>query len=394
MRDEHASEPSGVGSPLRILHLTAYWPNQAAPTEAIFVREHVRAAATRTEAAVLYLAREEAERSLVDVVRGDDPELCVGRVRYRRFGRPLSYLALAAGTIRAYRGLARGGFRPDVIHAHQLVAALPALLLGRVYRVPVAYTEHWTIFLPENPFPISPATRLAAKFAIGRANIVLPVSHAWRRAVEALGMHGRFHVVPNVVDTELFRPSGRKRERHPSLRLLSVGHMDERAKGIDLLLRAVARLRSRGTAVELDLVGDGEGREEYEALARTLGVSDAVRFQGLLPKERVAALMRGADLFVLASRFENSPCVLIEATAAGLPVVATEVGGVAELVTADTGVLAPPEDADAFADAIERAASALDTFDADAMSRAAASRFSIDAVGRALAQVYVELVTR
>src|ERR671939_115753 len=92
-----------------------------------------------------------------------------------------------------------------------------------------------------------------------------------------------------------------------------------------------ARLR-----VVPNVVGDGPRRPEYEALAGELGVAERVRFAGLRPKADLAERMRAADLFVLASRFENNPCVVLEAMASGLPVVATRVGGVPELMTADS----------------------------------------------------------
>jgi len=315
------------------------------------------------------------------------------RIRYRRFGRPLSYVALFVGAIKVFRDLSRTGWRPEVVHTHQLATAFPALLLRLLYRVPVVYTEHWTIFLPENPLTLSRQTQLAAKFAISHADRMLPVSRAWQDAVVAQGFDGRFRVVPNVVDTHLFRPPEQARTRN-GLRLLSVGHLDGDAKGVDLLLHATRTLRDRGHAVQLYLVGDGPDREKHEALARDLGIDDVVRFYGLLPKVRVADLMREVDVFVLASRFENSPCVLVEAASAGLPAVATDVGGVSELVTHDVGVLARPGDPDAIADAVERMLEALSSFDPHATSAAARRRFSIEAVGRVLGAVYAELVPR
>src|SRR5262249_53929313 len=149
-----------------------------------------------------------------------------------------------------------------------------------------------------------------------------------RRGIEAEGIEAAFTVVPNVVDTDLFAGDG---GRPRNGRLLAVGLLYE-AKGYEFLLRAVADLARGGRHLDLDIVGDGPGRETYERLAVELGISERVTFQGLLPKPEVARMMREAELFVLTSRYDNNPCVVIEAMASGLPVVATSVGGIPELV--------------------------------------------------------------
>src|SRR5439155_8745708 len=87
---------------------------------------------------------------------------------------------------------------------------------------------------------------------------------------------------------------------------------------------------------------DGPLRGALEARADSLGVGDRIAFRGLLPKPEVARVLRGADAFVLTSRYDNNPCALIEALACGLPVVATAVGGVPELVDDTNGLLARP----------------------------------------------------
>src|SRR5207245_987880 len=97
-------------------------------------------------------------------------------------------------------------------------------------------------------------------------------------------------------------------------------------------LEAFAQLVRDGRDLGLDVVGDGPGCETYAGLAHELGLDGRVVFHGLQPKEEVARLMRNAGLFVLTSRYDNNPCVLIEAMASGLPVVATAVGGIPEMI--------------------------------------------------------------
>jgi glycosyltransferase involved in cell wall biosynthesis len=102
-------------------------------------------------------------------------------------------------------------------------------------------------------------------------------------------------------------------------------------------------------------------------------------------------MMREADLFVLGSRFENSPCVVIEAMASGLPVVATRVGGVPELVHDGVGVVAEPRDPASLAAAIETALARLGDYDSAALRRTATEGFSREHIGAELRDIYREL---
>jgi len=218
------------------------------------------------------------------------------------------------------------------------------------------------------------------------------VSEDLRSALASRAPSARFRVIPNAVDVSLFSPGERRNGTPP--RLLTVGLLDTPRKGLDVLLEAFARLRDVGGApvFRADIVGDGALRPEYEALAARLGLSDVVRFRGLLPKAEIAELMRGSDLFVLGSRYENNPCVVIEAMATGLPVVATAVGGVPELVDSETGSLAPPLDPAALGDRIGDALARIGSFDRKLIARRSRERFSRESVGAELASTYEALV--
>jgi L-malate glycosyltransferase len=365
-------------SRLRVLYVTTNYPRPELPVDGPFVREHARAAALHADVRVVHLDRSAGRRGLAETqaVDEDPPTL---RVRYRRFGKPVSVAAFVAGSLGAYRRLVREGFEPDVLHANSHLSALPALTLGRLYRKPVVYSEHWSAFLPDNPAELAGGMSALARIALRGADVVLPVSEAMRRALEVAGSPKRTVVVPNVVDDRLFRPGG---EREPGL-LLTAGMLGENeAKGVDYLLRAVALV----DGVRLDVVGDGPLRTEYERLAHELEIDERVRFHGFLPKPELAERMRRADLFVLASRFENNPCVVLEAMASGLPVVATRVGGLPELVDETSGVLVEPRNPDDIARGIR--ATLEGRFDREAIAKRALERYGREAIGRQLAEIY------
>ncbi len=150
---------------------------------------------------------------------------------------------------------------------------------------------------------------------------------------------GRISVVRNGLDLDAFglRSSPPRRRR-----IVSVGRFRPE-KAQEVLIAAVARLRPSWPDIRLRLVGDGPREEELRGVASALGVSDLVEFLG--HRDDVPRVLRDADVFVLPSRIEAAPNAVLEAMAAGLPVVATNVGGIPEVVTSGlNGLLVPPDD--------------------------------------------------
>lgn len=316
-----------------------------------FTRDHFRAASLFADVAVLHARKTRQEAGPLE------REGEVVRVRFRR--RPFPA---------ALRALPELPFRPDLVHGHFYDAAGATLLIARRLGVPFVLTEHSTL--------ARPLTRLE-RCAFREAGRVMPVSRMLQAYLESCGLEARYEVVPNVVDLDHFahRPRG---DSGKVRRLVAVTRMTP-IKGVPDLLEALRLVKSEGW--HCDLIGGGERLEEYRALG-----DDRVTFHGELHRPEVAARLRQADLFVLASRLETFSVATVEAMACGVPVVATACGGPEELVGPESGEIVPPGDPTALARAIDRALSR--SFDSGAISRSVAGRFGAEAVGARLREVY------
>jgi glycosyltransferase involved in cell wall biosynthesis len=207
-----------------------------------------------------------------------------------------------------------------------------------------------------------PARRRRTEEALRSADGVIAVSHELADRVVQMGADPeRVFVNHDGVDTSLFCPGSKDDARRrlgldPSTkRLLFIGNLVD-VKGVDVLLIACCQLRRAKYAFELDIVGQGPLRQSLEAQARRLGV-DHVHFRGALPQNELPDWYRAADVFVLPSRSEGVPNVILEAMACHTPVVATRVGGIPEIAAPEVCTLVPPDDATALANALAHALS-------------------------------------
>ena len=184
---------------------------------------------------------------------------------------------------------------------------------------------------------------------------------------------GSVSVLPLIVDDRDERATAWRR---PELRETVFGYAArvEEGKGPLVLLEALAELKRGGAPAVVRLAGAGPQLPEAKALARALGLRDSCEFVGFYMKPAGrSAFMRSLDVFVLPSLAEGTPNSVIEAMAHGLPVIASEVGGIPDLLSADAGILIPPGDAAALAGAMRRLASDPDL--RARMGRAARERY-------------------
>lgn len=306
---------------------------------------------------------------LEDIVRLDG--IPVHRLQYRKL-LPLKWAPKAG--VRSLRSELLESLRRihaevslDLVHAHVLFptacAAVPAASqLG----IPVLATAHGSDVHTHSEN--NRIIRRLVRKAVASSSRTLAVSHGLAREIRALVGEGpRIEVNHLGVDLEKFRPTTCRRRLRERLGLppdgvgiCMVGRL-VKEKGVNELFRAFVRLRAQDPECWLLVVGDGPIKATLEGWAREAGVASALHLTGSRPHGEIPNLLNSADIFTLPSYDEGLPNTILEAMACGLPVVATDVGGVSDaVVDGESGLLIQPARIDALTDALARLVSDSD----------------------------------
>jgi glycosyltransferase involved in cell wall biosynthesis len=351
---------------MRVLAVTNLFPNPWQPNRAPFNRQQLGALARRHQVCVIApipwtdefsLRRRRADPALSADRRVTCGGLDVVHPRYLFPPRVLRgfYGHLFRRCIEDHFHRAVDRFKPDVVLA---AWAYPdgwaAVQLAREAGLPVVIKVHGSdvLLLP----PRSARSRRTAQ-ALQQSDAVVAVSrHLADRVAELRVRQDKISVVYNGLNTGLFCPGDRASARR-NLRIvlntplvLYVGNLLP-VKGVDVLLDACRHLARSGASFQCHLIGHGPMCRELERRITESGLRGSVLLVGPRPLEQLTDWYRAANVLVVPSRSEGVPNVALEAMACGTPVVATDVGGIPEIV--DRRYLVPPENPQALAEAID-----------------------------------------
>lgn len=376
---------------MRIVVITTFYPNAADPLRAVFVRNLVRAMASREDVTVISpVARRPwrtgtTRRLQEKAANGHEIPDGIEVFHPGFIAIPglsfLNGLSIMIAVLPVLRKLRQRG-AADVVHAHCAYPdAVGAALAARQVGVRLLVTAHGSdINVHARRFLLAPQIR----WALRRASGVVGVSRALCEQMAALAPDIRDcirHIPCAGVDPAVFKLRSRNLVREqlkldPESRILVFVGQLVPIKGVEVLLDAWRELLTSRFLRDTDqllLIGEGPLLGRLQRLVSESGCAGTVRFLGGMEQHRVAEWMSAADLLCLPSRNEGSPNVIIEAQACGVPVIATAVGGVPEMVVPGvSGFVCPAGDSGALAAAIARG---LGTpWDASAIAAGAASR--------------------
>jgi glycosyltransferase involved in cell wall biosynthesis len=373
--------------------LPAWYPNQTDSMAGLFVKYHARAVLQYADVAVLHIITNANQNKGIEYQHTLDGNLqtVIAYIRKRKGNLwdklffPLRYIV---ASIKGYKLIKRFFGTPDINHVHILTRSGVLALYKKITTgIPYIITEHWSRYLPQNSVSYTGAVhKWFTRRVANNAAVITTVSKHLGYAMQTHGLRNTYKQISNVVDVNYFKPLSPKPKNIKPI-LLHVSCFDEKPKNVKGILTAAKQLEEKGFDFELRLVGNGADWQMCVDYAQTLYLK-SVTFVGLATGDNLLKEYQTADGFILFSNFENQPVVILEAFACGIPVIATNVGGIPEIVKPGMGIIIEPKDITALVASMQQILTNPAIFDTKNMRRHAEENFSYEGVGKQFYDIY------
>ncbi|MDY6802144.1 MAG: glycosyltransferase [Bacteroidota bacterium] len=373
-----------------ILFLSSWYPTRLFPFRGDFVKRHAKAVGLYNKVLCLHVIKDHGLKRKYEIVENNSEENLVEVIFYFK-SKWLSKLKYIYYYIRGMHYIQKRFGKPDLIHGNVLYPiGIVVFLLSSIYKIPYIFTEHWTGFLNGTYQRINFLKRHFYNYIGKKARKVIPVTANLKKAMTVSGVYAKYAVIPNVVETEVFQTQSNPDEYKKSI--LHVSNIRDEHKNISGLLRSISKLRLMRQDFVLNII-NSEQNEALIEISDSLGLTgNYVNFCGKKEYAEVAQYMAKSAFLVLFSNYENLPCVIIEAFAAGLPVLSTDVGGIKEHLDKEKGILIEKGNEEQLVDKLNFMLDHYQDFDKQLLANYAYENFSFEKVGYKYLKIYEEVL--
>lgn len=378
---------------LNILFLPRWYPHRYDPMPGLFIQRQAEAVSAYCNVAVLYVHADEHAANRYEIDFAEEHGIRVVRVYYRE-----QHIPLLTGFLKIFRFFRAHqlgfkmlrSFQPDLVHVHVLTAeGVVAMGLKLLKGIPYGITEHWSRYLPANNTYSGGFRKMITKQVVRSASVMIAVSESLKSAMLKSGLvNSDFLVVPNPVDTNLFTTVSRVRN-NPVKRFIHISCFEDRPKNISGFLDAVKNISEKRSDFECFLIGDGPEFNLWKSRADELGLlGKQVFFTGLKGQNELVREIQAADFMVLSSNYETFATVVIECLSCGIPVVATNVGVVPEIINETNGIMVPAGDGKALEQAINRMLDQCRSYNPGLIRNTILHKFDTETIANQLFEIY------
>ena len=279
--------------------------------------------------------------------------------------------------------LKKKGFSPDLVHCNVMnPAGIIAKYWRRKHKLPYVITEHWTGYLQtDGRYQSSAILKLSLPKIAKRSELILPVSEDLKNALSTNNLGKKFKVLRNVVNTDKFFPKEKSKDR-----FLVVADLEDQQKNVSGILEAFKAFNINYPEIKLSIAGGGPDEVSIKQKAKELGLDKVVTFHGRIPAESLNEILAQSFASILFSNYENLPCVIVESFSAGIPFIATNVGGIAEVINKERGIIINKGNQKELAEAFELMLK--NDFDRGKLRDYALNNFSYKEIGQQLDKIY------
>lgn len=380
---------------MHILWLVSWYPDEISPYNGDFIQRHAIAVSRYAKITVMYVAQHGPEVEMAHskqlVTATDELEEIRIYFNYKKTGLALldklrynwKYFSAYKRFMQIYLQELK---KPDIVHVHiPMKAGRMALWLKDKLKVPYLVTEHSSAYSSEVPDAYERRGsyyRTWVKRIFENAAAVTTVSEKLGKRLQQLFAIKDMRIIPNVANTEYFNYDPKVPAR---FRFLHASTMDH-PKNVEGILRTLHEIKN--TRDDWECVMLGWDTPALRKQCDELGLNDHVQWKGVVSYREVAVEMQHASALLMFSRYENQPCVILEALCCGLPVIATGVGGIPEIINNTNGILVEPGNENELLTACIQCMDEYSFYNRSEIAQKAQHLFSYDAVGKQLVELY------
>jgi glycosyltransferase involved in cell wall biosynthesis len=380
---------------MKVLWLTSWYPSRLNKFTGDFIQRHAQATSHFCKVHLIFVKKDiNLPINSINVEKNINGNLTEQIIYYNSFKtnfKILDRLISFYNYKKHYRNAVIQYFKtqgkPNYVHVHvAMYAGVVAMWIKRTWNIPYFVTEHWVGYYREcvpSIYDNSFFFRWLNKQVLKKTTLFFPVTKGLGEKVKTDFVDVSYQVIPNVVNTNIFKYTN---SAPAKFRFIHISHINFQ-KNPEGMFAAAKLLKNRGYDFELFMLGNES--DELNELANKHGLlPEVVIYKNAVPYEQVAGFIQNSSAFLLFSRFENLPCVLLEALCCGLPVISTHVGGIAEVVHDGNGILVENENIEQLADAMQKIMDNYKRYDHVKIAAEAAAKFSYTQVGGQIASFY------
>ena len=386
---------------MNILWLTSWYPNRISPFDGDFIQRHALAVASCIPLTVIYVAQygESVPVNKGEIVitnNGNLKEIVIF-FSFKRTGiKIIDKMIYNWKYYSAYKKYIRQHFAgnglPDMIHVHvPMKAGTIAQWIKSKWHIPYIVSEHSATYVPGPPDSFKNRSlyyrkRVASVFR--KASAVTSVSQHDGYLIKKIFSLKEVNVIRNVVDTDHFYYEGNSKNDPFSFIHVSAMNYQKNIEGIIAAFDVLAKQRKDW---RLQLIGNDSN--DIKKMITAAGIQDKVLLPGEISNAAVAQQMQRSNALVMFSRYENFPCVIIEALCCGLPVIASRVAGIPEAVNDSNGILVDNGNVQQLAEALAAIMEVYERFNRKEIAAHAASQYNYGLIARQFISLYKTVLT-
>jgi glycosyltransferase involved in cell wall biosynthesis len=376
-----------------ILWLPSWYPSKVDLYNGDFTQRQAKSVALFRKIIVLFLIHApDLKNHKIEIEKSEDGNLIEWRVYYpKKYNSPkiINVAKYFWFLIGSYFHIIKQYGLPQLIHVNVIgKSAFLALILKKIKSIPYLITENWTGYYSTDPGGLHTKGYFMKWYynsIFKNTSLFIPVSNDLGKQVQKMYPEIKYEIVPNTVDTSLFN-NVKFKDTTSIKRIIHVSTLGYQ-KNIEGLIAVIKPLAMQRNDFELILIGPYSPKVKKEIDEDDI-LMKRVKLTGNISYAEVGNYMKDSDFLVMFSRYENLPCIILEALCSGLPVISTNVGGIPEIINRANGILIDSENNNELKIALEYMLDNLPQYNRNEIAESAIEKYNYKTIGQSINKIY------